>query len=485
MYLYDLFPEYKVENQEFECKRTITKNRDNEEQRLNWMKCVAGMSNYLGGDLFIGVEDSSLKLIGFTNEEADKERNYFNNAINEHFTPLPTLDIKFIGYKIKDKERFIIQIHIYESITRPIILKYKGIPSIYVHRNGFTNGATYEEIVNMSIQSNNLEYDRLPSNIPYDSNDFKDLNDFYQEHTEGDKLSEKILKSIGFYNENRMLSNGAVLFMDNYDGDKCTVHCSSYNGFTRGDDRVVTSTKYKGNIVRSISYILEFVDARMNHSYIKLPTGRKDIDAYPKRALFEGIINAVAHRDYFIDGSQIQIDMFKDRLEIFSPGSFYKEERISKTYDLENIISKRRNELICNVFVECKVMEAKGTGFEKIMEAYKEQDENHKPYVLSTSDSFKLVLPDLTYDNGIVNSDYPEVIYPHFEGENTHVSKILSFCYRKAHSAKEIAKYLDITSSSYFRKNILQELIDKEYLTTETKNKTVFYRTNKEYVGIR
>ena len=48
----------------------------------------------------------------------------------------------------------------------------------------------------------------------------------------------------------------------------------------------------------------------------------KNIDAYPQRALFEGIVNAIAHRDYFLDGTQIQVDMFKDRLEISSPGRF-------------------------------------------------------------------------------------------------------------------------------------------------------------------
>ena len=51
------------------------------------------------------------------------------------------------------------------------------------------------------------------------------------------------------------------------------------------------------------------------------------VDAYPARALFEGIINAIAHRDYFLDGTQIQVDMFKNRLEISSPGSFFKARR--------------------------------------------------------------------------------------------------------------------------------------------------------------
>lgn len=100
----------------------------------------------------------------------------------------------------------------------------------------------------------------------------------------------------------------------------------------------------------------------MNHSMIKLGDTRRNIDAYPQRALFEGVINAVAHRDYFLDGTQIQVDMFRDRLEISSPGSFYRAEKLGKTYDLSGIISKRRNELISSVLIGCNVMEAAGTG---------------------------------------------------------------------------------------------------------------------------
>ncbi len=34
-----------------------------------------------------------------------------------------------------------------ESPVKPIIVKLKNIPSIYMRREGFTNGATYEEII--------------------------------------------------------------------------------------------------------------------------------------------------------------------------------------------------------------------------------------------------------------------------------------------------------------------------------------------------
>ena len=45
--------------------------------------------------------------------------------------------------------------------------------------------------------------------------------------------------------------------------------------------------------------------------------------------------------------------------------------------------------------------EAKGTGFEKIEKEYREADLKHKPYIFSRQNSFSIVLPDLTYEDGI------------------------------------------------------------------------------------
>lgn len=196
MYLKDIFPNYIVENQELECKREISKDKA---QAIEWLKCVAGMSNNKGGYLYIGVEDQTLKLIGFDSKQLDKARNYLNNTINEHLSPRPTYDISFIPYMVRDKQRYIIQVHIEESDVRPVILKYNGIPSIFMHRNGYTNGATYEEIIDMSIKSKDVEYDKLFTDVKYEAKDFKKLQAFYKEHTGNDKLSDKALLSMGFY----------------------------------------------------------------------------------------------------------------------------------------------------------------------------------------------------------------------------------------------------------------------------------------------
>ena len=346
MYLEELVENVQIENDKIECKARLNRG-----DVVGWLKTIAGFANASGGEFYIGVEDKTNKLIGFDRIEADNERNYFNNQVNEHLVPRPQMAISFVRYDIKGKERFIIRVQVEDSVIKPVILKYKNIPAIYMRRDGFTNGATYEEIIDMSVKSKNTQYDILTSEIKYDASNYTMLRNFYAMHNDGKELTEKVLKSMGFYDEDGFLANGAILFADDYHDRKTEVQCSVFSGFNKGSERIVTINRFNGNIISVINYMMEFVTQRMNHSMIKLGDTRKNIDAYPQRALFEGVINVVAHRDYFLDGTQIQVDMFKDRLEISSPGSFYRGERLGKTYDLSGIISKRRNELIASVLV--------------------------------------------------------------------------------------------------------------------------------------
>ncbi len=348
-----------------------------------------------------------------------------------------------------------------------------------MRRDGFTNGATYEEIVEMSIKSKNTQYDILVSDAKYEKSKISKLHSFYKEHNYGEELKEKFLRSIGFVNEDGYLLNGAVLFPDDYDGKKTEVQCSVFSGFNKGSERIVTVNRFNGNIIETIEYIMGFVNQRMNRSMIKKMDKRINIDAYPQRALFEGVINAVAHRDYYLDGTQIQVDMYKDRLEISSPGGFYRGERFGKTYDLSGVISKRRNELISNVLVGCNVMEAAGTGFDKIMEEYAEADQPHKPYIYSSSDHFTLVLPDLTYENGVKDERLAAISFVPASNSTEHDEKVLAFCYHQAHKASEIAQFLGLKDSTYFRNKVLNNLVEQEYLLKSKGLRAWYYRTTR------
>ena len=479
MYLEEIIEGVALENSRLECK-----SRLNRSDVLGWLKTVAGFANASGGDFFIGVEDKTNKLIGFTKTEADSERNYFNNIVNEHLSPCPPLMITFPTYKIRETERFLIRITVKESPVKPVILKYDGVPAIFMRREGFTNGASYEEIIAMSLKSSRQQYDTIGTETQFDSSKFTSLWRYYKENNNGKELKEKALQSLGFMNPEGKMTQGALLFEDNYEGPKTAVQCSVFSGINKGSQRIVNVSKFQGNIISTINYMYEFVLQRMNHSIVKHPNYRETIDAYPRRALFEGIINAVAHRDYYLDGTQIQLDMFRDRLEISSPGSFYMGECFVKTYDLSNIISKRRNEVISGVLVMCNVMEAAGTGFDKITEEYANADETHKPFIYSASDHFTLVLPDLTYTVGVEGGGVGALRYPPIFGASDYDEKILAFCYSKPRKAAEIAEYLGLSDSSYFRKNILENLFNQHYLLKSKISRASAYVTNRELVEL-
>lgn len=283
MYLEELLNKDILEDDKIECKQSL-----NRIDVLDWLKTIAGFSNADGGTMYIGVADKTNKLIGFSKEEVDGEKNYFNNQLNEHLFPRPFVKISFLPYEINNNTRYIIKIDIPSATFKPVIVNYNDSSSIYMRRDAYTNGATYEEIIEMSNQNKYVQFDTSFSDEKFKFDDFKTLREFYAKHNDGKQLKEKALLSKGFYNEEGYLSNGALLFKDDYDGDKSLAQCSLFSGFSRGSERIVTINKYNGNLINVLEKMLEFVEQRMNHSLIKKDTGRINLDAYPKRALFEG-----------------------------------------------------------------------------------------------------------------------------------------------------------------------------------------------------
>ena len=92
--------------------------------------------------------------------------------------------------------------------------------------------------------------------------------------------------------------------------------------------------------------------------------------------------------------------MYDDRLEIYSPGGLMDGGSI-KDMDIMNMASRRRNPVLADIFSRLKFMERRGSGFRKIMSAYKGHDgytEGMNPIFSTPWDSFVLVLPKLNID---------------------------------------------------------------------------------------
>ena len=131
----------------------------------------------------------------------------------------------------------------------------------------------------------------------------------------------------------------------------------------------------------------------------KGPIYRVEYPEYPERAVQEALVNAIIHRDYSVVGSEVHVDIYDDRLEIYSPGGMY-DGTFVQDLDPMNISSSRRNPVIADVFARMDLMERRGSGLRKIIEAY-EAEENYKeelkPEFRSTESSFTTILKNLNY----------------------------------------------------------------------------------------
>ena len=127
----------------------------------------------------------------------------------------------------------------------------------------------------------------------------------------------------------------------------------------------------------------------------------------------EGIVNALIHRSYTELGSEVHIDMFDDRLEIYSPGGMVGGVFI-KDVDILNVPSKRRNPILADIFGRLKYMERRGSGFKKIINAYETQQNyknDLKPIFNSFNNDFILTLFNLNYSANVpqdVPQDVPQ-----------------------------------------------------------------------------
>jgi predicted HTH transcriptional regulator len=101
---------------------------------------------------------------------------------------------------------------------------------------------------------------------------------------------------------------------------------------------------YTGPADQQINGVLDFVKPNMRIAATK-ELGRIDIPQYDLGAIFEAVVNAVAHRDYSMTGRRIRLHMFGDRLELFTPGQLSNSLTIDGL--MENSVT--RNEALVNV----------------------------------------------------------------------------------------------------------------------------------------
>ena len=167
---------------------------------------------------------------------------------------------------------------------------------------------------------------------------------------------------------------------------------------------------------------------------------------YPLDAVREALLNAIVHREYSFSASTI-INIFDDRIEFMSLGG------LVSGLSIEAIMlgaSQSRNEKLANLFYRLKLIEAYGTGIQKILVSYKEF--SFKPVFKSETGAFLTTLKNVNYNEQVdVTIESNDIVL------NDDYNNILDLLAAGEKSRKEIQDYTNLTQTKCIK--MLNKLI--------------------------
>ena len=201
--------------------------------------------------------------------------------------------------------------------------------------------------------------------------------------------------------ENGKLTNAGALLADDSPIRHSRLFCTRWNGLDKSGGIVdaLDSAEYSGSLIILLNEGVGFVKRNMKTRWKKTADSRIEMPDYCERSVFEALVNALIHRDYLILGSEVHIDIYDDRLTIYSPGGMPDGTRVQER-DLSSISSTRRNPVLADLFSRLGYMERQGSGFKKITESY-HAAHNYRselePQFYSDASSFQVTLYNLNY----------------------------------------------------------------------------------------
>ena len=142
------------------------------------------------------------------------------------------------------------------------------------------------------------------------------------------------------------------------------------------DSDILDRREMMGRLPAILDEARVFLDRNIRMPAREHGFGREDILLYDRTALGEAVVNAVAHRDYSLSGSQVRLFLFRDRIEVRSPG------RLPNSITLENIklgVHAERNRAICTLLTQLGYMSAIGTGVPRLIVRLSRQVSGREP----------------------------------------------------------------------------------------------------------
>lgn len=338
-----------------------------------FLKTVSAYANFGSGRIEFGRrDDGTVKGI----VDTDKFCLDLENKINDSISPKPDYSIK------KDRKKGLVILDVKEGKYKPYLYKGKA----YRRSDTATIEVDQTELKRLTLEGSNLYYEELPC-------DMQELSfDFFQskliEKMGISKLTNDMLRTFGFFNENKKYNIAASLF-----ADKNSFSGIDYAVFGKNISEILDrNTFYNVSVLKQYDDIMDVFER--NYVYEKVAgKERQRVERIPESAFREAIANALVHRTWDVN-SHIKVSMYDDKIEISSPGGLPKG--LTKEEYLRGNISNLRNPIVGNIFFRMNYIEMFGTGIRRIQEAYFPYTK--KPTFEVFDNSILVILPVTTFN---------------------------------------------------------------------------------------
>ena len=375
-----------------------------ERKPKSWCKSVSAFANTFGGSLIWGISNED-EIVGLVNPSSDAEK--ISEIVKNRLNPIPEFKLRF--HKTED-EKVLIILDIFKGEETPYYYSADGDLEAYVRVGNESVKATSTELKRLVLRGKNTSYDSQNSTYKIEDFAYTQLRARYKKWT-GNSFDEKDLVSFGIVNEDGCLTNAGVLLVDDSPIRWSRLFCTRWNGLNKSGGTVdaLDDAEYSGSVISLIEDGEAFIKRNAKKMWKKTSNSRIEMPEYVERSYHEALVNALVHRDYLVNGSEVHIDIYDDRMEIYSPGGM-PDGSVIQERDPLSVPSTRRNPVLADVFNRLGYMERKGSGFEKIISGYEFQvnySKEKKPFFLSDRYQFTVIMPNLNY--GVENIDISDV----------------------------------------------------------------------------
>lgn len=426
----------------------------------SWLKSVSAFANGKGGVLLFGIADDE-SILGI--EDVKKTMETISEQVKVKMDSIPDVVLKVC--QMEDKNIVILEVH--QGDETPYYYVGEGNYTAYVRIGNESVIASATELKRLVLRGKNKTYDSLVTDYRFEDYSFSKLKAAYYKKTKK-SMEQNDFESFGIVDKDGMLTNAGALLADESPIYCSRLFCTRWNGLDKASGVIdaVDDAEYSGSLILLLEEGMNFARRNLKKMWKKEADRRIEYPEYPERSIFESLVNGLVHRDYLDMGSEVHIDIFDDRLEIYSPGGMY-DGTLIQNRDIENVPSRRRNPIVADIFSRLDYMERRGSGFKKIMQAYEIEPnytEDKKPVFYSNATEFRVILKNLNFTNEVLDEvldDKSEVLDEVLDENNEIEDKIVAVLLKRPQiRQKDIAEQVGVSLSTVQR--IMKRLVKEE-----------------------